>query len=166
MATHNWLPHPPIFINAPPMNMTFHDLMNEESKQWDRRKLFATFDRHTFETILTMPLNHQTTQDRLVWMENKAHTFMVRTTYQVALCLQQPNCAEHSLVQAQGNTWKKIWKLNVPHKVHTFLWRACSGCLPTRQNLHKKQVRIEEHYEPYDHQIETISHVLWKCPLA
>ena len=72
---------PPVFINAPPMNMTVHDLMNEESKQWDRRKLFATFDRHTFETILTMPLNHQTTQDRLVWMENKAHTFMVRTTY-------------------------------------------------------------------------------------
>ena len=54
-----------------------HDLMNEESKQWDRRKLFATFDRHTFETILTISLNHQTTQDRLVWMENKAHTFMV-----------------------------------------------------------------------------------------
>ena len=23
---------PPVFINAPPMNMTVHDLMNEESK--------------------------------------------------------------------------------------------------------------------------------------
>ena len=88
VATHNWLPHSPVFINAPPVNMTVHDLMNEESKQWDRGKLFATFDRHTCETILNMPLNHQATQDRLVWMENKAHTFTVSSAYQVALRLQ------------------------------------------------------------------------------
>ena len=124
MVTHNWLPHSPVFINAPPINMIVHDLINEESKQWDRGKLFSTFDRHTCETILTMPLNHQTTQEKLVWMENKAHAFTIRTTYQVSLCLQQPNCAEHSSVQAQGNTWKKIWKLNMPPKVHTFLWRT------------------------------------------
>ena len=138
--------------------------MNEESKQWDRGKLFATFDRHTFETILTMPLNHQTTQDRLVWMENKAHTFTVRTAYQVALRLKQPNRAEHSSVLAQGNTWKKIWKL--PPKGRNFLWRGCSGCLPKMQNLHKKRVRIDEHCELCDHQTETVSHVLWECPLA
>ena len=148
------------------MGMTVHDLMNGESKQWDRGKLFATFDRHTYETILTLPLNHQITQDRLVWMENKVHTFTDRSAYQVALRLQQPNRAENSLMQAQENTWKKIWKLNVPPKVRTSLWRACSGRLPTRQNLHKKRVRIEEHCELCDHLTETVSHVSWECPLA
>lgn len=110
-----------------------------------------------------MPLNHQNTQDRLVWAKNKAQTFTIRSAYQVALRLKQPYHTEHSSVHDHGKTWRRIWKLNVPPKVGTFLRRDCSGYLPTRQNLQKKQIKIKEHCELYGHRIETTSNVLWEC---
>lgn len=113
-----------------------------------------------------MPLNHQNTQDRLVWAKNKAQTFTIRSAYQVALRLKQPYHTEHSSVHDHGKTWRRIWKLNVPPKVGTFLRRDCSGYLPTRQNLQKKQIKIKEHCELCGHRTETTSNVLWECPLA
>ena len=84
----------------------------------------------------------------------------------MALRLKHPNHAEHSSVQAYSSTWGKICKLNVPPKVCTFLWKACSGCLPTWENLDKKQVRVEAIYELCCHHFEITSHVLWECPFA
>ena len=126
----------------------------------------ATFDRRTCETILALPLNNQNSQDKLIWKENRAQRFTVSSAYLVALRLIHPNQAKHSLVQAHGSTWRKIWKLNVPPKVHNFIWRACSGCLPTRENLHKKRVSVEEKCELCCHHCETICHVLWECLFA
>ena len=54
----------------------------------------------------------------------------------------------------------------MPPKVHTFLWRACSGCLPTRENLHKKGISGKERCELCYNHSETTSHVLWEWPLA
>lgn len=36
-----------------------------------------------------------------------------------------------------------FWKLKLPHKVNNLSWRAARGCLPTRVNLQRKQVRCE-----------------------
>ena len=129
-------------------------------------KLSATFDSRTCDTILAIPLNNPNSQDRLTWRENRAQSFSVCSAYQVALRLLHPHQAEHSLVQAHGSTWRRIWKLNVPPKVHNFLWRACSGCLPTRENLQKKRVRVNKKCELCCHHCETICHVLWECPFA
>ena len=62
--------------------------------------------------------------------------------------------------------WQKLWALNVSPKDRTFAWRACSNILPTRDNLQRKKVRIEERCELCDHSSETASHILWECPLA
>ena len=62
--------------------------------------------------------------------------------------------------------WNKSLVLNVPPKVHTFIWRACSNCLPTRDNLHRRRVKITPHCEICQYRSETVSHILWECPLA
>ena len=98
--------------------------------------------------------------------ENKSQRFTVCSAYQVALRLKHPNQAEHSSAHAHGSTWRGLWKLKVPPKVHTFLWRACTGCVPTRENLHKKRISEEERCELCYHHSETTSHVLWECPMA
>ena len=53
----------------------------------------------------------------------------------MALRLRQKVDAEHSRAQEDGRRWKVIWKMNVPPKIKTFIWRACSNILPTRDNL-------------------------------
>lgn len=132
----------------------------------DRGKVHALFDRRTCEDILAVPLNQLSSPDKLIWKENRTHSFLVRTAYQVALRLKIPHQAEHSSVQVQGSTWRRIWKLNVPPKVRTFIWRACSNCLPTRENLHRRRVRVESICEICHQQPETNSHLLWECPFA
>ena len=86
--------------------------------------------------------------------------------YRVAMRLSSPNWAEHSMAREHSLVWNKIWSLNVPPKVRTFLWRACSNCLPTRDNLHQRRVSVEPHCEICHHKSETVSHILWECPLA
>lgn len=155
VTTHSWLPHSPAFLNAPSRDMRVYDFIDEDTRQLDKGKLFATFDRRTCEAILALPLNHQNSQDKLIWKKNGAHKFSVRIAYQVVVRLKHPNHAKHSSVQAHSSFGGKIWKLIVPPKVGTFLWRACSDCLPTRENLQKKRVRVEVTCELCCHHLES-----------
>lgn len=115
---------------------------------------------------MALPLNHLNSQDSLIWKENKAHEFSVRTTYQVALRLKNTSAAEHSSARVHSVTWTKIWKLKVLPTVRTFLWRACSNCLPTRDNLGRKKVQVEAICEFCRQKPETVTHLLWVCPFA
>ena len=90
----------------------------------------------------------------------------MRSAYQVALRLKDKAQTEHSRARMDRPMWKKIWKLNVPPKVRTFLWRACSNILPTRGNLHRRKVQVEPTCGLCCQCIETVEHVLWDCPLA
>ena len=44
---------------------------------------------------------------------------------------------KHSRAQVDRKWWKMIWAMNVPPKVKSFMWRACSNILPTRENLRR-----------------------------
>ena len=83
-------------------------MIDHSSWQWDSGKLAATFTPRTCKQILSLPLNHLDSQDTLVWTENKANTFSVKTAYRVALRLKSVALAEHSSVRAHGVTWGKI----------------------------------------------------------
>ena len=56
-ATHFRLPNALVFLNAPAMEMKVNDLIDKDTRQWDRGKLSATFDHRTCEKILALPLN-------------------------------------------------------------------------------------------------------------
>uniref|UniRef100_A0A7N2MF44 Reverse transcriptase zinc-binding domain-containing protein n=1 Tax=Quercus lobata TaxID=97700 RepID=A0A7N2MF44_QUELO len=90
----------------------------------------------------------------------------VRSAYLVALHLNHGGGGEHSKVQDDRKLWHKMWKLDVPPKVRTFLWRACSEILPTRANLARKRLPIDPRCDICRHEEETVCHVLWECPLA
>ena len=166
VTTHKWLPNAPAFLHEPNVRMKVCELIDHSSRQWDRGKLAATFTPRTCKQILSLPLNHLDSQDTLVWTENKAKTFSVKTAYRVALRLKSVALAEHSSVRAHGVTWGKIWKLNVPPKVRTFLWRARSNCLPTRDNLCRRKVQVKATCELCCQEPETVAHILWKCLFA
>ena len=142
------------------------DLIDEDTRQWDRGKLLAIFTDRTRQEILNIPLTNLHSKDTLTWKENRRQKFSVKTAYRVAMQLSNPNWADHSMAREHSLVWNKIWSLNVPPKVRTFLWRACSNCLPTRDNLHRRRVSVEPHCEICQHRSETVSHILWECPLA
>ena len=99
-------------------------------------------------------------------MENKSRNVSVKTIYHVALRLKQQEVVEHSKARSNKPTWKKFWTLNVPLKVRTFIWRACSNNLPTRDILHRRKVHVTEVCGLCQQTPETTRHILWECPLA
>ena len=113
------------------------ELIDEDTQQWDRGKLDAMFSQRTREEILSIPLDHLQSQDTLVWIENEAQKFSVKTAYRVALRSNTQSWAEHSSAREDAPTWNKVWDLKVPSKVRMFLWRAVSNYLPTRDKLHQ-----------------------------
>ena len=96
VATHVWLPHTPIFLREPTLNMRVCELIDEDTRQWDRGKVLATFAQKTCEEILATPLNNVNSRDVLVWKENRAKKFTVRTAYRIAVRLKNPSYGEHS----------------------------------------------------------------------
>ena len=110
--------------------------------QWDRAKLAYWFERHTCDDILRIPLNNLHGNDVLIWKENKAQRFTVKTAHGVAQRLLNPTGGDHSMAGTNEWVWKSVWALNTPPKVRNFPWKACSNVLPTHDNLHKKKLQV------------------------
>ena len=80
--------------------------------------------------------------------------------------LKQQSHVEHSTVALDRPIWNKLWSLNVPPKVKTFIWWACSNSLPTRDNLHGRKMQVEPRCGFCYQRSKTAEHVLWTCPFA
>jgi hypothetical protein len=62
--------------------------------------------------------------------------------------------------------WQTLWKLNCPRVTHLFLWKACNNILPTKANLARRSVTLDDKCPIYKLEKETIDHSLWSCQLA
>ena len=97
VSSHKWLPRPPQFLDGANTCLKVRDLVSEETNQWNRSLLLATFTQSTIKDILRCKRGDLNSRDSLKWTENKNQVFSVRTTYQMALKLNKPPTGEHSL---------------------------------------------------------------------
>ena len=164
--SRNWLSHKPIFRREEWPNLRVGNLIDDRDWEWKRTMIAEIFAPRTCEEINAIPLGRERTQDALIWKENRKHEFSVESAYHVALRLNKHEVTEHSQAGADGKLWKKVWKLNVPPKVRTFMWRACADTLPTRDNLHRRRVGVDRNCEFCRQQPKTGAHLLWECPFA
>ena len=88
VSTHKWLSHKPVFIGEPRPNLMVSELIDENSGQWDREKLFDLVAYCTRMEIMAIPLSQVAGRDKLNWKENKGKVFSVKFAYQVALRLK------------------------------------------------------------------------------
>ena len=89
VTTHEWLSYDPIFLGQPDTELRMSDLIDNDSRQWDRRKIHALFSQRTSREILAIPPNNLHNRDSLIWMKTKSRTFSVKSACQVAVCLKQ-----------------------------------------------------------------------------
>ena len=87
VAYHKWLPHALVFCGPLPSSLYVRDLLDEDTRRWDRGKIQALFALSTQQEILAVPLDNLTSKDEFVWRENAAQKFTVKSTYQVAFDL-------------------------------------------------------------------------------
>lgn len=156
----DWLSHKPVFRREELPNLRVGDLIDDRAWQWKRTMIASVFAPRTFKEILAILLSRKCTRDTLIWKENRKHVFSIKSAYHVALRLNQQEVTKHSQAGEDGKLWRTVWKLNVPPKIQTFMWRACASILPTRDNLHQRRVDVDRNCEFYRQHLETRAQLL------
>jgi hypothetical protein len=148
-----------------PANATVSDLIDHETRQWNSSLIDSIFWPCEAAQIKAIPLRlHH--PDILVWTGTPNGRFTTRSAYMLQL---------EEKTQIQGSSsdksrlhafWKALWRVTVPSKIKTFMWRACTSILPTKTNLFRRGV-VHSYYCPVcnDH-AETVLHSLWDCEYA
>ena len=143
VASHKWLPQPPIFRLEARQSQKVSSLFNSSTRQWDKALLHSVFIASTRDAVLGIKLGNSGGRDKLCWMETKHINFTIKSAYHVVLRMAKPLNGEHSLAGQERKLWTKLWALNTPPKVRNFVWRACSDILPTRPNLLRRKIKVD-----------------------
>ena len=94
--------------------------------------------------------------DQWVWATESSGSYSARNAYRVI--------REGISEGEQDGQFKELWKLKVPSKVATFAWRLLKDRLPTRDNLRRKRVELQEYLCPLCRSTdESASHLFFHC---
>ena len=115
------------------------ELIDSEVGGWNDQMLDSCFIPFEAQQIRSIPLCVSSQANFLYWAFEKEGVYTVKSGYK-AIC-EEENLAEASVSNsaATRDLWSGIWKLKVPGKIKHFLWRACTNCLPTKENLLKRK---------------------------
>ncbi|KAH1239475.1 putative ribonuclease H protein [Glycine max] len=94
--------------------------------------------------------------DQWVWVADSSGQYTVRSAYNVL--------REDLLQEDQDGEFKELWKVKVPSKVIVFAWRLLKDRLPTRDNLRRKHVELQDFMCPFCRTIEeSAGHLFFHC---
>ena len=143
------------------------ELINRETKEWDRDKIDQWFLLKDRDEIMSIPLSITSNRDRLIWAENRSGKFSVKSAYRLALEEQKQSAmTDCSNWVARRRLWKTIWTLNIPQKIKLFAWKASQDILASKQNLAKRKITENGVCELCGKEEESICHLLWFCDHA
>ncbi|CAL1400519.1 unnamed protein product [Linum trigynum] len=113
----------------------------------------ATVD--SIRSVLVDPMS--TEDDTLIWKESSNGTFTTKSPYK---SMDNP---EQGYPDA---LWKKIWRLNTPERVRTFIWIAAKGCLATNSVRKYRHLTEDGKCSLCNEVEETNLHCLRDCRIA
>lgn len=132
-------------------------LMVPNQRAWDYDLVSDLFNARDKELILQIPLSSCRNDDVWYWLVDSCGCYSVRSCYKYL----------HSLTPGPFiGVWRKLWNLNVAHKVKNFVWRAATNVLPTAVNLISKRVNIPPTCAVCLASDETALHSLVECNVA
>ena len=138
-------------------------LIDENNSCWLEDRIRDDFLPHEAISILSLPLSHLCTEDKPIWAATKNGIYSTKSEYQLLNDMAKSVATGHSNRNAHKNFWQNVWSLNVPSKIHHFIWRACNDSLLTKQNLSKRITIPNAICEWCGNEIEDSVHALWGC---
>ena len=160
-----WLPcleNPYITSSHPSLqNQLVQSLLLPSTFEWDTELIAYLFNSRDAGLILSISLRNSHEDDKWLWAWEKSGAYSVKSTYRFL-----HHQMENELQQEVTKLWSVLWSLKVPPKVRSFLWRANSGCLPTRFQLLLKGIQLNSKCPLCGAAPETILHILVYCEFA
>nr|XP_017221408.1 PREDICTED: uncharacterized protein LOC108198150 [Daucus carota subsp. sativus] len=135
-------------------------LMETDQSRWNMELISDIFIERDANLILSIPLQ-RSMEDSWYWRREKMGQYSVRSAY---AALSEKRDVNHS--SDNSGFWRRIWNLKIPLKVKHFLWRAITGCLPTKEQLISRRVEVIEQCPLCNLEPESVAHVLTSCPFA
>ena len=106
---------PRLFLQA---STWVQELINEDNAEWKSSVIDALFLPHEADIIKSIPISSRLPPDKLIWTETRNGLFSVRSAYHLALTRLVPsNRGTSSDLSSLKRFWKKIWGIQVPHKI-------------------------------------------------
>uniref|UniRef100_A0A803P7K6 Reverse transcriptase domain-containing protein n=1 Tax=Cannabis sativa TaxID=3483 RepID=A0A803P7K6_CANSA len=102
------------------------DLLNQSKTRWNERYVMYLFGRSLGELIIGIDIVNGLDRDKLVWKSVASGSFSVKAAY----CLDNE---ERFGPVLQG--WSYVWSNKLHPRMGLWLWRMCSGVLPTRDKI-------------------------------
>ncbi|XP_019150944.1 PREDICTED: uncharacterized protein LOC109147743 [Ipomoea nil] len=157
---HPWLPDNPSPLVQTRMPQELRHahvagLIDQQTNTWDPHILTDLFIPEDVTRILMIPVSPEY-EDTWYWKGEMNGIYSVKNAYR-----QIKGDYVHN--PSDFDKWVTMWKLKVPPKWKTFLWRAVCGILPTTDNLIMRRVEIDLLCPMCQGAHENIMHALLEC---
>ncbi|XP_019194747.1 PREDICTED: uncharacterized protein LOC109188557 [Ipomoea nil] len=130
-------------------------LIDLQTHTWDPHILSDLFITEDVERINMIPISPDY-EDSWYWMGDPKGTYTVKNAYRRIVGDYENN-------PVMFDKWISMWKLKVPPKWKTFLWRSICDILPTTTNLIIKRVEVDPICPMCGLDHEDVLHVLVLC---
>ncbi|XP_019185058.1 PREDICTED: uncharacterized protein LOC109180029 [Ipomoea nil] len=157
---HPWLPDDPSPLIQTEMPEELREarvvgLIDQQTKTWDPHILSDLFEPDDVARIYRIPVSPEY-EDSWYWFKDPRGEYSVKNAYRQIVGNYENNSGTF-------DKWITLWKLKVPPKWKTFLWRALCDILPTTNNLIIKRVEVDPTCPMCDTSHENVMHTLTSC---
>ncbi|GKU89382.1 hypothetical protein SLEP1_g3524 [Rubroshorea leprosula] len=140
------------------------ELIDDVTHSWRRELVYQLFSEYEAQLVLSIPLSWRSLEDDWVWQHTREGCYSVKSGYHVAChSHQNPQQPSSSAGEFRGQI---LWRLELPERIKVFLWSAYRDILPTKENLRKRRVDIDNYCPVCGEMAETGVHVLKDCQFA
>ena len=114
--------------------------------------------------ILQIPISKANfVPDKLLWRFSKNGDYQVKKAYEL---LTRDASIHSRYLQANMGWWRTFWKIKVPLKISTFIWKLLHNCHPTLLNLHARGISSTKLCPLCNEEEESHTHLVLHCPFA
>lgn len=114
-----------------PQDAPVSELIDRDTKNWNRTKVFNTFNLYEANQIINIPISWRLPEDKRIWHWERNGNYSVRSAYHA---IQDENNRENPEASSMSDQrlWRAVWNMHVPNSTRNFLWRLARNILPTR----------------------------------
>ncbi|KAF3972073.1 hypothetical protein CMV_004399 [Castanea mollissima] len=139
-------------------------LIDWDKHCWSRDVVAVNFSPREATTIMAIPLSLSNCADVRTWPLNIDGVYSVKSGYKQLLDMELNEQPSTSDLSSTKQLWNGIWKMRVPNRVKTLIWRTSTDSLPSKANLRKRKILVDAMCSSCGLEPETTMHAIWSCP--
>ena len=160
-----WFPHSTLNLSQHHLPTgTVGDLIDHNTRSWKVDLVGRSYPFSQALKIFQIPISKTNfVQDKLFWRFSKNGEYQVKKAYKL---LTRDDASHPRYFYAKMGWWRTFWKIKVPLKISTFIWKLLHNCLPTFLHLHARGISSTKLCPLCNEEEESHTHIFLHCPFV